>query len=223
MAELTINWETLSRVSPEVKEKKVVTGEEATAPEENAEPAAPTTSDKPFFIYVSDPTATTGFDTVEKVVLDDDRVKLGSHAFHPVKMTDDVAKSDPLLAEKGGKAVPRIIFVTADFKTVKPLEGGSLKLGEVWGSMKATANKCYVQDLDGLVRDLKTVLNDFDKINNERKVLDEKEARAKDKALSESDKKDIAAKRADIDKREKAAIAKKDKLWTLKAKEAKAA
>src|SRR5262245_16190192 len=129
MAELTINWETMTRVSPEVVKEKVVTGETSTPAEPVDAPAAqPQVSDKPFMLYITDAgAATTGFDTVEKVILEDDRVNLGTHAFHAVKMSSDDATKDPLLAEKGGKAVPRIVFVSADFKSVKPLEGGSLK------------------------------------------------------------------------------------------------
>jgi hypothetical protein len=225
MAELTISWETLNRVSPEqAKEEKVVTGEgEAPKPADApATPAAPTTSDKPFWIYINaaDGTTASSFDTVEKVILDDDRIKLGSHAFHAVKMSDADAKADPLLKEKGGKELPRMVFVSADFKTVKPLEGGSLKLGEVWNTMKATANRFYVQDLDAVVRSLKDVLVEFDKINAERKVLEEKERRVKDKP---ADMKDVEAKRAELDAREKKANDKKDNLWKLRSKDAKAA
>jgi hypothetical protein len=229
MAELTINWETLSKVPQPEKAPKagpVITSEGQSAPvaDEPAPadaPAAQSGSDKPYFIYVTDGSVTvaTGIDTVEKVILDDDRVKLGSHAFHAVKMTPDDAKTDPLLADKGGKEVPRIIFVTGDLKTVKPLEGGSLKLGEVWASMKATSNKFYKQDLDALVKELKSVLIEFDKINNERKVLDEKEKREAGKGTA-ADVKDMAAKRADLDTREKKATERKTALWELKAKAA---
>jgi len=219
MAELTINWETMTRISPEVVKEKVTTSETPTAAEPADAPAAQSqVSDKPFMLYITDAGATaTGFDTVEKVILDDDRVKLGSHAFHAVKMTSDDASKDPLLADKGGKAAPRIVFVSADFKSVKPLEGGTLKLGEVWGAMKATSDKFYVQDLDSLVRDLKSVLIEFDKIGKERTVLEEKEKRLKDKPNA-NDEKDVAAKRAELDSREKKATEKKDSLWKLKVK-----
>jgi hypothetical protein len=223
MAELTINWETMTRVSPEVVKEKVITSETSSAdPEAPAAAMTPQTSDKPFMIYVNAVGATTdGFDTLEKVVLDDDRVKLASHAFHAVKMApEDVAK-DELLAEKGGKAVPRIIFVSPDFKAVKALEGGSLKLGEVWGAMKATSDKFYVQDLDGIVKEMKSILNEFDKVNAERKVLDGKEARLKDKPNAK-DQKEIETKRAELDARDKKAQERKDALWKLKVKDAKA-
>jgi hypothetical protein len=223
MAELTINWETLPQIpQPEKKDAPVITSEapSASAPDVPAAPAPETklTADKPYFIYVTDGASPTGFDTVEKVILDDDRVKLGSHAFHAVKMTPDSAKADPLLTEKGGKEPVRFIFVTADLKTIKPLEGGSLKLGEVWSTMKATANKFYKQDLDATVRDLKNVLNEFDKIAKERTVVDDKEKRATDKGLTEIDRKEIAAKRAELDARQKKAEEAKNKLWELRPK-----
>ena len=227
MAELTINWEPLDKVpAPEmVSNKPVVTGETpASAPTD--EPAAPAdevraTADKPYLIYVLDSTAEkAGFDVVEKVILDDDRVRLGSKAFHAVKMSPEAAKADPFLAAKGGKEVPRIIFVSADYKTVKPLEGATLKLGEVWGTMKATANRFYKQDLDSVIKDLKGVLGEFDKINKERAVLADKEKRLADKTMTPADKKDIEAKKAELDAREAKATAMKDKLWELKTKDA---
>ena len=223
MAELTIKWETLDKMPQPAKAKAapVITSETTSAPADAAVPSdeAVFTPDKPYFIYVTDGSSATGFDAVEKVILDDDRVKLGSHAFHAIKMSPDVAKADPLLADKGGKEIPRIIYVTADLKTIKPLEGASLKLGEVWGSMKATANKFYKQDLDAVVKDLKSVLIEFDKISNERKVLDEKDKRLGAKATS-ADTKELAAKRAELDEREKKATDRKTALWELKAKAA---
>lgn len=228
MAELTIQWEPMDKMPAPEKvapaAKPVITSETPTGAQPDAAPPAedakPTTSDKPFLIYVLDTTTEkAGFDAVEKVILDDDRVKLGMKAFHAVKMTPEAAKADPFLAEKGGKEVPRIIFVSADFKTIKPLEGATLKLGEVWGGMKATANRFYKQDLDAVVKQLKDVLIEFDKINNERKVLAEKEKRLTDKSTA-ADKKEVETKKNELDTREKKAMAMKDKLWELKPKDA---
>lgn len=230
MAELTIHWETLDAipvVAPVTKkDAPVVTGEGLPAAAPVDEPATSTekvvfATDKPYMIYVSDAASTTAFDTVEKVILDDDRVKLGSRAFHAVKMSPDVAKSDPLLKEKGGKEVPRIIFVTHDQRTIKPLEGNQLKLGEVWSNMKATSNKAYKQDLDAIVKGMRDVLNEFDKVYKERSVVDDKEKRLADKATP-ADKKDLEAKRAELDAREKKAQEQKDKLCDLKPRDEKA-
>jgi len=218
MAVLTIQWETLDKVPPLVA--PVVTGDETTASAPNPDEAPKTTHDKPYLVYVADPAGTTGFDTVEKGILDDDRVKIASHAFHMVKMTPTDAKADPILKDKGGKEVPRIVLVTADLKTVKALEGGTLKLGEVWNGMKATANKLYKQDLDATVKALKDVLIEYDKVNTERKVLEEKEARSKDKPNNATDLKEIATKRAELDGRQAKAEAKEKALFELKTKTA---
>jgi hypothetical protein len=215
MAELTIQWKTLTSIpSPE---KPVLTGDEAPAPAADAAPAK-ASFEKPLFIYVIDPAGSAGFDQVEKVILDDDRVRLGTRAFETIKMTPDDVKADPLLGEKSGKEVPRFIFVTADMKTTKVLEGGQLKLGETWATMKATANKHYKQDLDAVVKDMKSVLVEFDKIAKERSVLEEKEKRAGDKGLTAADKKDIEAKRAELDARQKKADELKSKIAELKVK-----
>src|SRR5947207_7077555 len=104
MAELTINWETLKVLPPlepvtTTQDAPVVTSGSDTLPTDNAEPSDPkpaaqpekkvvasTTAfkpaDKPYLVYVADEqaSAAAGFDTVTKVILDDDRVKLGSHA-----------------------------------------------------------------------------------------------------------------------------------------------
>jgi hypothetical protein len=236
---LTINWESLTKIpalepATTTEDAPVVTKGDDVLPTDNGTPVADapqpvkrvvasTTAfkpaDKPYMIYVVDEAASAaaGFDTVTKVVLDDDRVKLGSHAFHSVKMTPADAAADPVLAEKGGKEVPRVIFVGNDLKNVKALEGGSLKLGEVWSAMKATSNRAFKQDLDVLTKNLKEVLVEFDKINNERTILDAKEKRDSDKATP-ADLKDLASKRAALDEREKKANEKKAALWELKAK-----
>ncbi len=222
MAVLTINWETLSAMPKLQTGPAPVVTSEASTPPADSEPAAdaPKSYDKPYLIYIADPAGSSGFDTVEKVILDDDRVKIASHAFHMVKMSPEQATADPMLKDDGGKAVPRMVLITADGKSVKPIEGAQLKLGEVWGAMKATANKFYKQDLDVTVKALKDVLIEFDNVNKARKVLDDKEARAKDKPLSPADVKDIAAKRADLDKRQEKAEAKKASLFELKPRDA---
>jgi hypothetical protein len=247
MAELTINWETLQKLPPlepvtTTQDAPVITESADTLPTDGttdegspaSEAPKPTPvkaekkpvatsgfkpADRPYMIYVADEAASAaaGFDTVTKVVLDDDRVKLGAKAFHAVKMTDADAKADPVLAEKGGKELPRVIFVTNDLKSVKVFEGGSLKLGEVWGGMKLTAGRAFKNDLDTLVRSLKEVLVEFDKINAERNNLEAKEKRDAAKATS-ADVKEIAAKRAALDVREKKAVERKDALWELKPK-----
>ena len=188
MAELTIQWKTLTNV-PKI-ETPVLTGDDAPA----AEPAAPaedapkSTLERPLFIYVIDPGgASGGFDQVEKVILEDDRVRLGCRAFDAIKMTPEDVKADPML-------------------------------GETWSTMKATANKHYKQDLDKVIKDLKSVLVEYDKIGKALSVLEDKEKRGADKGLSASEKKEIEAERAELDARQKKADELKAKVTELKPK-----
>jgi hypothetical protein len=227
MAVLQIKWESLSRLPTLAPaEKPVVTtevgaGSEAKPADDDPAPAAsdlPKVLDKPYMIYISDSTQTTSFDGVEKVVLADDRVVIGSHAFHAVKMSPEDAKADPLLAERGGKELPRIVFVSSDLKSVNALENTRLSVAGTWEAMKATANKHYKENLDTVVKGLRDVLTEFDRVNQERKVLEDKEARKGGPEITAADKKAIETKRAELDTRQKKAEEKQAKLETLNPK-----
>src|SRR5262245_4148504 len=97
----------------------VTTGEgvPAAAPTDESAPTTAFTPDKPYLIFVTNGDSKDSDDT-EKILLEDDKIELASRAFHATKMTSEQASSDPLLQEKGGKAVPRIIIVSADLKSV---------------------------------------------------------------------------------------------------------
>ena len=91
MADLQIRWEALESIPQPEKAAAVVTGEGTAPTEATAETPSETSlvSDKPYLIYVSDPSAQSykAVDNIEKVIFDDDRIQLGSKAFHMVKMT----------------------------------------------------------------------------------------------------------------------------------------
>ncbi len=221
MADLQIRWEALESIPQPEKAAAVVTGEGTAPTEATAETPSETSlgSDKPYLIYVSDPSAQAdkAVDNIEKVIFDDDRIQLGSKAFHMVKMTAESAAADALLKEKGGKELPRLVFVTADLKSVKAVEGNALKVSEVWSTMKLVSNKAYKQDLEAIVKESLKILIEYDKIAKERTVLDDKEKRLADKG-SASDKKDIEAKRAELDARQEKAKTQREKLFELRLK-----
>jgi hypothetical protein len=174
MAVLTIRWDNAARVAPD--EAAVVTPKEG----EDAKPAdeAPVVkrADKPMMIYIADPAVTDGFNKVEQVVLTDDKVAVGTRAFRCIKMTPEQAGQDRLLKE-AGKELPRVVFVTADYAKVEVVEGGKLSVGGLWSEMQAQYKKHYKGDLEKNVKSLIKVLGEFDKIANERKMLDEEKAR----------------------------------------------
>ena len=224
MAVLTIDWKSMEKLP--ALEAPVLTGEgvETSAPAQPAPAAAALApAERPFLIWISDPAASgEGFDQVEKVILADDKIAIGSHAFTCVRMTPDQAKEDPVLKEKGGKEVPRIVVVSADQKSVVAVEKGRLSASGTFDAMKAVANKFYSSEFEKAVRELRAILTEYDKINGDRSVVDEKEKRLKekDKELSAADQKDLAAKRAELDKRQADAEAKHKKVWDLKPKAA---
>ena len=202
-----------------------------TSEDESATPAEPIAveepkkaADKPYFVYVFDPAAAPAVDcskpggsSVDTVILKDERIALGSRAFHAVRMSPDDVKGDPLLQGKG-REVPRLLFVTADLKSVTVLEQGKLSVSGTWDAMRTTAGRFYKQNLDDVVRELRGVLFEYDKIDSQQKVLADKEARAKDKKLTDADQKALDADRAQLDKRLKVAQEKERALFELKPK-----
>jgi hypothetical protein len=218
MEVLTIAWKTMDKLP--ALEAPVLTGVE-----EGERAAAPETAgvaEKPFLVWVNDENSAESFDQVGKVILADDKVAIGSWAFTCVKMTPEQAKEDPVLAEKGGKEVPRIVLVSADHKTVTALEKGRLSVGGVYDAMKATARKFYKTDFDKAVREMRNVLTEYDKINGERSVLEDKEKRVKEKGMSASEEKDLASKRAELEKRQEETKERHKKVWDLQPKAATA-
>jgi hypothetical protein len=198
MAVLSIRWENASRVSP--AERPAVTtpseeGESADVVATGGSGLAP--ADKPMFVLVAPADASSGFDKIEKVILTDDKIAIGANAFRCIRLTPEQADEDPLLAGKG-RAVPRILLVSADWSKVTVLDKPSVS--GTFNAMKAEARRAYKADFDKNVRAMLKVLGEFDKIANERNLLEQKERREANpnKAFLA----DIAKSKADLDERE---------------------
>ena len=208
MAVLNKNWESANRVSP--KEAAVVTGESASEAEAAQEP---TIYPQPWLVYVPTVSGEEAFDKAEKVVLMDDKVCIGMWAFKCVKMNDEDAKADPLLAK--GSELPRFYVVHRDLSKVKLIEGGDMSAKKLFSAMESASNDAYKQKLEKNVKSVLKILNEFDKINNERRVLEEKKARAG----GEVDKK-MERDIAELDEREKKANEEKAELLAFELKDA---
>jgi hypothetical protein len=207
MAVLTIKWGSADRVSPYSAAVTPRDSEEGAA--DAAAPPAPPAGDRPIWVYVASGASTEGFDKVESVVLTDDKIAVGSNAFRCVKMTPEQAASDPLLAGTGS-AVPRFVFVSHDYQTVEVLHGRTISVSGTYGAMKKVAKKSYETNFDKNVRALVKLLNEFDKIANERGLLDAKVER--DPNASPADQRKIAQERDALAAREKEANALRDEL-----------
>ena len=169
MAVLNKRWTSLERVSPE--ETGVTTGSSASEAEEAAEPQI---SDKPILVYV--PREEGGeFCKAEKVVLQDDKVNIGLWAFKTVRMSHEQAQEDKLLAK--GKEVPRFYVIDRDYRKVQLFEGKKMSAKKLFKAMEKSANKAYKQKLGTMAKSMLKILNEYDKINNEKRVLEQKKAR----------------------------------------------
>jgi hypothetical protein len=195
MAVLTINWGSDSRVSPR---NAVITANEADEQQkENADAPKPH-ADKAMLVYVQDnSTEEQAFDKIEKVVLADDKVAIGSNAFRCVKISAEDAEKDPLLQ---GKELPRFVFLSPSYDVVEVLEGRKISVSGMYGAMKKAAKASYSTDFDKNVRALLKLLNEFDKINNERKVLDAKIER--ETKPTPADERKFAEAKKELDERQ---------------------
>jgi hypothetical protein len=214
----SVKWTSKDRVSPETA---VVTGKEDKDAKEDAV-VETRRADKPMMIFISDSAVVEGFDKIEKVVLTDDKVLIGSRAFTCIKMTPEQAAKDKLLAD-AGKETPRIVFVTVDYKDTQVIEGTKLSVGGLWSAMQVQYRKAYEGNLETIAKSMLKVLIEFDKVGAARKVQDEKELR--ESKPTDGDKADWAKTKKELDERQSKAEKERDALlkFVKKEKEAKAA
>lgn len=175
-------------------------------------------ADKPMFIYVREEgEGDGGFDRIDKVVLDDNKVLVGMWAFRCVKMSPSDIQDDPLLADQG-KELPRFIFVSRDYSDIKVIEGSKIKAKTIFDAMSKLAKSEYGVNLKNCYKDTMKVLNEFDKINTAMKTLQEKKTRL-GSDISKSDEKKMAKEIAELEERQKKADEAKAKLLTFKVKD----
>jgi hypothetical protein len=207
---LTPKWDTASRVSPQ---DAVVTGEGSEGERAGAVQAA----DKPLFIYVTDGSGGDGgFDKIEKVILDDNKVLVGMRAFRCVRMTTDDVANDPLLSGKS-KDDRYFMFVSRDYDKVKVIDGSKLKTKSVYSAMKKFARREYKTNFDKAVKATLKLLIDYDKINSRKRLLEQKRER-EGSEISKRDAEEIEEELKELAEEQKAAEEKQEKIltWELK-------
>jgi hypothetical protein len=208
---LTAKWGTASRVSP--SDTGVVTGESTGDEPEAEKPLA----EKPLFIYVTDGASDGGFDKIEKVILDDNKVLVGMKAFKCVKMTTEDVENDPLLSGKS-KDERYFLFVSRDYEDVKAIDGNKMKTKTVYSTMKKFAQREYKTKFEKTVKATLKLLLEYDKINNAKKVLEAKKQREGDD-LSKGEARKIEKELEELAERQKKneELEKKLTTWELKA------
>ncbi len=216
MAVLNKKWGSATKVTP-VSADAVVTGESEVAKEGTSEIALMA---KPMMIYVTDGTDLGDYDKIEKIVLMDDKVCVGMWAFNCVKMTPDDVAADSLLADEV-KEERGFIFVSRDFKDITAVEGKKMSAKNVFKAMEKFARKAYKNNFKKSIKETIKVLGEFDKINNERKVLADKETRLSEKG-DKSGLKKLAKDQEELEVRAKEANELKAELLKFELKVLKA-
>jgi hypothetical protein len=201
LAALQISWESVARLSAAPLPQVTGISDQAPSTDGARKASGP---DRPVIVWIDDMDA--GYDKLQEVVFKNEKVALGIKAFRAVKMSEEDAKNDPLLAD-AGKDLPRLVLVQPDGKTTV-LEKGRLTAGNLFTAMKRSAKTSYGVNLETLVKKHLEVLGELDKVTSEDEILAKKQER-----LQEDDG---ASARKDLDevKREREALA--EKLATLR-------
>lgn len=200
MAVLNINWGSADRIAPVLAE---ITPEDgADAPEA----AAPARLDRPVMVYIVAAGDLDAEQKIDRVALDPDNVRIGTKFFRCVKVSPESAAKDPLLSANG-KEEPRFVFVTVDHEVAAVVEG-KVSGKKIYAGMAKAVKKSFDCSFDKNVKQLRKILNEFDKIANEREVLTQKEGRG----VNAAEARKIAKEREELDERQAKAEAEQKEL-----------
>jgi hypothetical protein len=209
----------MPRIAPTASEDVELTGEDVGTKREEAKATTPQVADKPFLVLVVEDGGGEETDKIEGVILKDERIALGAKAFRAVRMSPEDASNDPILS-KNGKHTPRFVLVSADYKSVTVLEDNRLSISAIWDGMKSHAGKFYAASLETTVKEMRSLMLDYDKIDGERTILTAKMEKLKEKKGSDAEIKEVEAKLAKVEERQQKAEEKEKTLWDLKVKSA---
>ncbi len=197
---LRCKWKNAEKVAPDTDVSTGDTAEEAEAKAEKK--MAP----KPIMVYVTDGADNAEHTKIEKVVLMNEEISILMNNFDCLKVSPEVAKDDPLLKEHG-KACPRFIIFNRDYSKPKVFEGKSMKTKKVLTALKKAAKHAYKTPIDKYVKEIRKLVNEYNKINGAMKVIEGKRSRGD---LSKKDKKKLA----ELEQAQKDAEAKEKKFLT---------
>ena len=145
-------------------------------------------SGKPLVIFLAtdDPEAAAALTKLDTSVFGDENVSVGARLFRTMRLKGDkVSKDHPHWATLGGKALPRVVVVDAAGNKSGELEGTELSASNLFKVMKKAASKTYKTDLDKVVKETRSLLDEMDRIEAKQKLLVEQKKTAKGNKLEE--------------------------------------
>lgn len=137
--------------------------------------------------------------------LDNEQTVLLTHWFHCVKLPPNVLEADHPLTNlfkrtKEGERIPHLFFVDPDGANKAPLPGDQAQT-ELWETMFAYLDRCYEGSAKKAVKEMRGLLSQFDRIDNQLEEIKGRMDREIEKRGPESEK--LAKLEADVKKLEK--------------------
>jgi hypothetical protein len=183
LAQLNIDWENLSTLTP-----AVVSGETGSTPG-----SIKVVDDKgnefdwsqPTVVWVYEDSPKPGaYDTVNEVIFKNEKVALGMKAFRRVRMSESQAAADAIVSSPGATA-PRFILLDKTNDNVEIVEDNKktnckLSATTLYNAMQKVTKSAYIEKIDSVVKEHIKVLNEVDKLVNEAETLQDKLARARE-------------------------------------------
>ena len=166
-------------------------------------------SNKPLIVYVATdsdlPDVLRKVTDAEQNVFRDENVALGGKLFRAVRLKGDkINKSHVYWSTLGGKELPRAIVVDAAGQKVGGLEGNDLSASGLFKLMKKASARTFKTDLEKVVKESRSLLDEMDQVEAKQKVLEERKKTAKqgsEKSIAEEEAR-LAQQMQDIEARE---------------------
>jgi hypothetical protein len=166
-------------------------------------------SEKPLMIYVSsdEPDAAKRTAQVEENVFADENVAIGARVFRSVRIKGDkISKEHPHWRTLGGKELPRMVIVDTSGKKVGSVEGNDFSASNLFKHMKKAASRTFKTDLDKIVKEGRSLLDDMDQVIAKQNLIAEKKKKlgadaAKDKEI-EAEESKLATQLKELQTRE---------------------
>jgi hypothetical protein len=142
---------------------------------------------------------------LDQKVFGDENVAVGARLFRAVKMKGDkVSKDHAHWATLGGRELPRAIVVDATGQKAGTLEGNDLSASGLFKLMKKAASKTYKADLDKIVKETSSLLDEMDRIEAKQKLLAEQKKTAKGSKVEQiaAEEQELAKQLKDVQARD---------------------
>jgi len=174
---------------------------------------------RPLFLFLTsrEPKAAKTTALIEKTVFKDERVCLGAKFFRLCQIeAEKISRSHPLFKLIGGKKLPRIVLISMDGKTHKKMEG-RVSAGRLFAAMKSIVRKDFKRNLGAFATKMRKILNEIDKLEGEKRRLENQQALAAKKGSKNAKAKLLEKKKALLESKAKALTERmKDLLaWTV--------